>query len=44
MNRSEVYYLMKLVEKSEVPAWVNRDHLIKQLQDLWIQKIQEKAA
>ena len=39
MNRSEVYFLMKLVEKSEVPAWVDRDELLKKLQNMWIQNI-----
>ena len=39
MSRSEVYFLMKMVEKSEVPAWVDRDALIRKLQDMWIDHI-----
>lgn len=39
MNRSEVYFLMKLIEKSDVPAWINKSDLIRKLQDMWIDHI-----
>lgn len=44
MNRSEVYFLMKLVEKANTPPWVDKNELIKKLQDLWIEKIHNKVA
>lgn len=42
MSRSEIYYLMKLVEKSEAPKWVDKQQLVIKLQDAWIKKIEEK--
>lgn len=37
--RSEIYFLMKLVEKSEVPAWINKEQLLFTLQEAWIESI-----
>lgn len=42
MSRSEIYYLMKLVEKSAVPPWVDKKQLIIALQNDWIKKIHEE--
>ena len=44
MNRSEAYYLMKLVAKSEVPAWINKDELVRKLQDMWIEYVHNEKA
>jgi len=44
MNRSEVYYLMKLVEKSEVPVWIKKEELVSKLQNMWIEHIHNKKA
>jgi hypothetical protein len=44
MNRSETYYMMKLVEKSEVPVWINKEELMRKLQELWIEHIHKEKA
>ena len=39
MTRSEIYFLMKLVEKSNVPAWIEKEQLLITLQKAWIENI-----
>lgn len=39
MTRSEIYFLMKLVEKSKVPAWIEKEQLLITLQEAWIESI-----